>query len=242
MGIKFNGTSTQIAAKEPNVTGNIWTMAAWVNPGTQNNTNNYVLSLGKAASDGTQIVVAGAGLGLSSNYGGVGSTGWGKSLTAGVWAHVLQTQNGGAGTFYVNGVQTGTTGLTPLAPTGKFVIGNWDTGTEFFTGLIADVAVWDANLKVPQIAALGLGILRPNQVRPQDLISWWPLGVQSIGAGGAVPDLSSFGNTGVGTGSPIPAPDPPFISERVITLLPGLVVPSIFQGPPPPILHAQIVL
>jgi hypothetical protein len=49
-----------------------------------------------------------------------------------------------------------------------------DNPQRFFTGYIAHVAIWDANLSDSDSASLGRGV-SPLSVRPANLVAYWPL-------------------------------------------------------------------
>jgi hypothetical protein len=71
------------------------------------------------------------------------------------------------------------TSTTNRAATGldRFVIGaNYNGGTPagFFDGLVALVAVWNAQLTQAEVVALSVGA-HPRMIRPENLLHFWPL-------------------------------------------------------------------
>lgn len=97
--------------------------------------------------------------------------------------------------------------LTPVTDAGefnvpapvKFVIGAIDSnGTpgQFFTGCLADVALYNGPLTATEVTDLGNGTLRPNTSMSKQLLGYWPLDV----AAATYTDMSGLGNTGTAFG------------------------------------------
>lgn len=90
----------------------------------------------------------------------------------GVWASSTSRQafcDGGGGVI-------DTTSKVPVAPT-ETLIGARKTGVSrdgFFTGLIAEIAVWNVSLSSAEMAALRTG-LDPSTVRGGSLVDYWRL-------------------------------------------------------------------
>lgn len=210
MARSFNGTSDLISANNPVDTTTAFSISCWINPNSsQNNATSYFLGIGKASSDGMQASVDLTTLQLRINVGNVQNIQWGFNLTAATWANVVATYDGNAATRnligYVNAVQklnTTVSGPTHAA-TGHFNLGDWDTGTEFYHGLISDVAVWSVVLTQGEITALSLGC-RPWLIRPASIVAYWPL----YGLASPEPEFGGTANNGSLTGT-VAANDPP---------------------------------
>jgi hypothetical protein len=107
-------------------------------------------------------------------------------------------------------------------------------------GTLADAAFWEARLSDPEIYALQNGA-RPWQIRPQKLVSWWPLDGYRHPALDRGLKKNHGGNVGttLATGPPLLNPAPILLSLPD----PSVVMPSMIPPPPPPfILMPQIVM
>jgi hypothetical protein len=156
----------------------------------QTNISMYVKSTGKLA-----VYYNGA----NAFYDGTGT----NTLTSGIWYHLSAIfPNGVAPTGYVNGNLDGT-GNAIFTQNGHSVTQSGTDATNWFGGVLADVAIWPVALSQAELSALSKGA-RPNTIRPPSLIGWWPLdGIQS-----PEPDLSGNVNNGTLTGTTFAAGPP----------------------------------
>ncbi len=140
-----------------------------------------------------------------------GGTPFAAGLSANAWYHygfsVSAPHSSGDFFMCINGkvVFSNNTGTVASASTSRTMIGTRDDAFSFYNGRIAHVAMWGATLTPAEHILLARGV-RPNRIRPLDLVGYWPLaGIQS-----PEPDLSGYGNNGVlnGTGY---VDDPPLV-------------------------------
>lgn len=133
--------------------------------------------------------------------------------TVGSWAYVICTWNGSAYAIYVNSSApdnsvndaTGPSGLVPGGGTGVSIGCDAAGPGKFWTGNMAEVAVWNTALNTANITSLVNGV-RPFRVNSANLVDWWPLD----GLASPEPDLSGKGNNGTLTGTAL-APGPPIM-------------------------------
>ena len=84
-------------------------------------------------------------------------------------------------TAYIDGGNAGTDTTSGTVGTlGQTLIGTaWDSSNStfgaFFSGRIAEAAIWDVELTAAEVAALARRYT-PLQIRPQSLVAYWPLG------------------------------------------------------------------
>jgi hypothetical protein len=161
------------------------------------------------------------------------------TFSANTWNHVAATLDQINGfTSYINGAVDVTHAASLLGSNANqaFLIGNSSSGGTPFKGYIGHVAIWNVVLSKFEIGALALGA-RPNTVRPQALVFYWPLD----GYGHPALDLGFTRNNGALTGTTL-VPGPPFISAAPV--FPGVPMPQSFMTVIPPsfVLMPQIVM
>jgi len=109
-----------------------------------------------------------------------------NSITLNTWQHIAMTWDGSTTAtnvhFYVNGVETGyqiqTNGGGPFDNASTNLrIGNLNTGTRSFDGLISDVALWVSQLSQHEISQLATNRTKylPLQISPDTLRRYFPL-------------------------------------------------------------------
>src|SRR5215469_10946685 len=93
------------------------------------------------------------------------------TASTGVWHHCAFTVVGGGGAMavYVDGISVGTAAASGGQALTTLDIGNNNAGNSNWKGFIADFALWTIALSQVEISALALGVLRPHQIRPQEL-------------------------------------------------------------------------
>jgi hypothetical protein len=104
-----------------------------------------------------------------------GSIAGGTTMIAGKWWHACGTiTSGGSAVLYINGVSDGTgTSSFGNPSTATAGIGYDPVNNRFWTGYIADVAVWNTALSSGQVTQLFNGT-RPINVNSANLQGWWP--------------------------------------------------------------------
>lgn len=201
MARSFNGTSDFIdvgSASVLNITG-AFTSSIWLFP-TSLATFNQVYSKNNGNSTYWQCYIASGGQVHAqldgASLGNVIST---NSISTNVWSHIAIARDGSNNVhIYINGADAGgsATGSNGSTTGQDLTIGKDIVNSRFWTGTLADFAIWTTNLSTLEIAGLAEGV-RPIRTRPQSLIGWWPLdGLQS-----PEPDLSGSANNGTLTGT-----------------------------------------
>ncbi|MBC8410229.1 MAG: prepilin-type N-terminal cleavage/methylation domain-containing protein [Rhodobacteraceae bacterium] len=152
------------------------------------------------------LIIENGGLGLSM---GITSNRWqtGKSVTAGVWQHVVAIYDNGSMRFYHNGIEFTTSSAEGNhSSNGTFTIGaNQNGGYNFYTGLIDEVAVWDEALTASEITTLynsGEGINAStnsgNYTSSTNLVGYYKM---DNGQGSIITDQSGHSNNGTISGA-----------------------------------------
>jgi len=130
------------------------TVEAWIRPTTLPGAGNFASVVTKAESYSLQF--NGPRLEFTTMLNGArrrvqAAAG---AIVAGQTYHVVGTYDGSTQRLYVNGTQVATAAFTGAVGTNatQLVLGSWDTGSEFFSGTIDDVAVYNKVLTAASIA------------------------------------------------------------------------------------------
>lgn len=159
------------------------TLAVWANP-TVTNVAAGIIAVNSPTTSRAGIS-CGAGGSLaafcSDSSGVTASSSFtnASAWTPGVWAHacaVFAATN--SRSIYINGTLSASdTATNLLAGADRVVIGmriaSGSPGA-YFSGVLAEAAVWNVALSAPEIASLAAGF-KPNRVRPQNLVFYAPL-------------------------------------------------------------------
>jgi hypothetical protein len=203
MSRSFNGSNQYAEATNVGLSStNTATFACWFYPIQDNGITGIFISRTGGFSGLLFNSAAGNPFSASWNTNGYG-TATGLNPTLNQWnfgAGVVTPANinaylGTAGGT-LNSAQTYTGNPGAISPT------TWDLardpgGNLLLDGFIAEAAIWNASLILPELDALLAGV-PPHCVRPQALVGYWPLwGLQS-----PEPDLSGNANNMTLTGSP----------------------------------------
>lgn len=236
MARSFNGSSDVVTTGNFNTPNTPITISLWAKSSTA--TTGLQAFIGTrcgAANLGPQFRFDGSGnLQFSRNNVLVIATSSGITLSNSAFKLCAVTYDQVNCIFYygdASGVQTSTTAtnLGLSTNTNGYTIGasctnNSDVAsTQWFSGPLADVAVWNVILTTSEITALCRGA-RPSRVRPLSLLSWWPLdGLQS-----PEPDLSGNAHNGTltGTASALGPPFMPFTPRWPQSIIVGAAAPS----------------
>jgi hypothetical protein len=243
----FNGSSDSIDFGTWTQTGQTsYTASLWVYPNSFPATAQFMFEINASAGVAQQVLIDATtgklGWYINNNHAGPqnfqdpGT----NALSLNTWSNLIwgyDTSNiAGNGAFgFINNVSDFTpfdTGSTVAWPSGAHLFVGFD-GTvpnRYFNGRIAEVAVWTGiTLTSLERAAILAGV-RPNAIRPKNLVFWAPLG----GIQSPEPDLSGFAKNGTLTGTN-PAFGPP-----VAPFTPRWPQ-NLFAAPPVFILMPQIV-
>jgi hypothetical protein len=96
----------------------------------------------------------------------------------GSWSHVAGTFNATTNFVYLNGVQaTGAAARTAPVSVSDTYLGAEGAVGNYWSGDLAECAIWNVALTAADVAALALGV-SPLFVRPDALIAYWPVSGQ----------------------------------------------------------------
>ena len=151
----FDGTSSYIGFANPPITQtDSWSIVAWINPASFDQTG---IAVGMGYDDG--FVGNGYSLGVKMNqlypvFDGIEDINPGFTFpSVNQWYQIVMLRNSGTTFFYVNGVPTiYNLTDTPQTPT-AFQIGS-STGYRFFNGAIDDVRIYNRALSSNEVAQL----------------------------------------------------------------------------------------
>jgi hypothetical protein len=151
-GLSFNGSNNYVSASWNNLTGNAArTISAWFKT---NNTNsaNWV-------SWGTSSTNYLSQIGIYS--GGIGYLGYNNDLTVSAapyadnnWHHLVVTFDGANMVLYIDGTSKNTGAKTLATGTSGINIGRAINGTNYYTGNLDEVGIWNRALSQGEITAL----------------------------------------------------------------------------------------
>jgi hypothetical protein len=170
-GAQFNGASSYVQAGIPLLTPNTITIAAWV----------YVTG---GASQWDAVTNTGTTL-FSANPSGIyfwpDTNNYGFSYsTSGLanrWSFIAATWNyaAGSGALYINGQQVaaGSSSSPQRRAVTQMTIGSY--GGAYYTGSIADVQMYNAQLSAAQINALYQEGVAGAPALAGNVVGWWPL-------------------------------------------------------------------
>lgn len=152
------------------------TLAAWCKPTNLLSTQG-ILTLGTSASTPSHRISLITGLARVTSYSGSEASVNTTTATAGAWNHVAGVFNAAnSRSIFINGggKQTNTTNLAPTF--NRITIGCtiFNTNLDFFTGEIAECAVWNTALTDDEVASLARGY-SPQLIHPQNLLYYVPL-------------------------------------------------------------------
>lgn len=206
MAVDVNGSTDYLEyTSSAPVTAVPITLAAWVKPTSVAalGSPTWILRVGNHASydQGFALQQAeGSGFFRYRIHSGASvsepdTTGW----TAGAWQHIAGVSSSSTShTCYRNGV-AGSTLTTAVTPTGvNYVsVGRLDAlgGVDYFSGSIAECAVWNVALSATEIAALAAG------ADPRRVSATFPVFYVSLRDSGDFSDLSGGGRTLTNNGS-----------------------------------------
>lgn len=184
MSVLANGTTSTLELGSALVTAAPLSMACRVNPATVATQQSFVCISQKASASGDffQLLVNATGgpiyRALAAGVAGA-ATGTNNTMQALRWNSLFGIERSSASRMLISNGQQFVTNTTSITPSGlnttnvsaryvASVIAQW------VNGLMADVAVWNADLSVSEAMAYAAGT-PPDQIRPQNLILFLPL-------------------------------------------------------------------
>ena len=186
MAILYDDASSQYAFRGSwtSVVAAPLTMAAWFKTDTVA-INQFICGLSDTANNNDFFLLGLVSAQLNALMGdGAGNNAATVSAaSANVWQHAAGVfASTTSRTAYLNGTAGAaeTTARTP-ASIDTFAIGchKDNVPDTFFSGLVANVAVWNVALTAPDIAALAAGV-SPRSVRPDALVALYDSGAESL--------------------------------------------------------------
>lgn len=183
MSYSFNGSSSALDVGSAILTGYPMSMACWFNPASAAVTYSAISIDEKASSGGVDR------FGLVPNAGTIRTTrgSAGTIVNAdSTGAYQAARWNHGCGVFtsatlatsYNQGGFAGTnvTSNTPAGIDQTTIGARWSSSalTTFFSGLIAEAAIWNCALTASDVRALAAG-MAPSAVRPESIVLYLPL-------------------------------------------------------------------
>ena len=128
------------------------------------------------------------------------------TLSTGTWYHVALIHNGTSAELYLNNSQSSSGSRVVESPTANygssFKIGSYFSGSNYFQGLLDEVAVFNSALSASNITAIyNSGV--PSNISTLNPVGWWRMGDGTeAGSGTTVYDMSSNSNNGTLTNGP----------------------------------------
>lgn len=161
------------------------TLACWIRPTT---TSGFQRAMTWSASGTGQVAASvllnypSAGNVSSQVYGGMGNilpTASGTFATN-TWHHVACVTESLRARCYLDG-SAGSDGTWATQASWSFStylsLGRADnTASQYYDGRIADAAVWSVALTAAEVQAMASGLRSADQIRPDALVAYWPLG------------------------------------------------------------------
>lgn len=178
----FNGTTQYFIGGSAPVSAVPLTMMCWF----RGNSTLTGALMSLSTNGGTarySLVAAGTVAGDPIQVGSTNSAGTGANavtstgFTSGVWTHAAGVwATTSSRTAYINGGDSGTETTNITAGADRTLIGARISTTvgAFFTGRIAEAAIWNTDLS-PEEIAIGARGFSPWQIRPQSLVFYAPL-------------------------------------------------------------------
>ena len=137
-------------------------------------------------------------------------------ISSGVWYHAAFVFTGSAITVYYNGNASPTVSMTGVldSVTRNVDIGSSGGTSDFMSGNIDEVAIFDSALSASDISTLRGGASAGTLGVPADIsslnpVGWWRMGDNDGGTGTTITDQGSGGNDGTLTNGPTFSTDVP---------------------------------
>jgi len=220
--ISLDGTDDNIvlATSSDFDTTSAFTISAWVNPTAL---TNYEHVWSRFSSSHTQFYITPSG-NLTLTVDRVSFPASTGTVSTGSWQHIAVSWQSGTGAtaFYINGsaAGTGTNTTTLSSGTTKVTIGTKATpsGSNFFNGLMDEVALFNSVLSASQISNIYKGETNggsggtngvPGDLATFSPLGWWRMGDDDGATGTTITDQGSGGNNGTLTNGPTFSTDVP---------------------------------
>lgn len=203
--VSFDGTDDFIdvgAVSDLNGSISAVTISAWFNVSAF---GDAVISGGSSGSDRFYMQIYDS---TTIRYGsGVGFDDFiVPTLSTGTWYHIALVHNGTSAALYLNNSQSSSGSQVVESPTANYgsslKIGSYFSGSNYFQGLLDEVAVFDSALSASNITSIyNSGV--PNDISSLSPVGWWRMGDGTeAGSGTTIYDMSSNSNNGTLTNGP----------------------------------------
>ena len=172
MSVSLNGTTQTESKASAIVSALPMTFACWGNS-TSATTNQVLVAQYNSGSTGVIMDLSTTGtVRAFVNSGTVAATT--TSITVNTWFHACATYASGGSAVYLNGGSKGTATITSIGTPTATYIGSKTATSLFFSGQMAFVAIWNAQLIDAEVSALAGGA-DPRRVHPQSLVEYVPM-------------------------------------------------------------------
>jgi hypothetical protein len=182
----FNGSSDHINCGNPSLlTGTNYSVVAWMRPATVSDGLSHVAVGWRSTSASNPITLQIDHVDTQARFivrdgsGNIANSTLSSSIALNTWHCVVGTRSGNTAQVYVDGVAGASSTVTLGTITTNSlnigaVVNGSATRVQYFSGHLAEVAIWNATLTADEALALGRGV-PPILVRPQSLVFWVPL-------------------------------------------------------------------
>lgn len=174
MSRQFNGSTQYLGTGSSPISGNPFTLGGWFNGDTLTG-NDTIISLGDANNEIT-LYMAGDTVNLFLKGGtpllNIATT---AMASTGTWSHAAGV--GVSATdhrVFFDGGNKGSSGTSVSPVPVNARIGRSPSSSNFFDGLLAEMAVWNVALSDAEIALWAKGF-SPLFIQPHNLVAYWPL-------------------------------------------------------------------
>jgi hypothetical protein len=189
-------------------TNGLFTISAWLLPGSQNGGYGVALSEDGYLVSGFRFGIQGTEFCFWTIQDAGTITGCSGSKPLNAWYHFVAVYGNQQLSLYLNGVNVYNGSGTYISPTVPLTIGR--AGGAAFNGSVADVQVYNAALSAAQVSALYANGLSATPILPANIVGWWPLN-------GNANDLSGYNNNGIWSGTIEYAPRPSYVTSIYIS-------------------------
>jgi len=147
--LNFDGTDDRVLVSQA-VTQSQFSYAFWMKPSSLPESSAYVISEGLSYTNTNYVTLNSAGnLDFRIFSSQIATSN--APVSPNSWYHITGTYNGTAGTLYINGRQVAQASATKGGTPDRFAIGGGTSGTNYFSGQIDDVQIFNYALTEEQI-------------------------------------------------------------------------------------------
>ncbi len=176
----FDGVANSLSLSSAVVPNEPFTFSCWFNTDVVD-ARDLMQFYENAGTHEIRLGLRGAGFGttvqfVANDAGGFSRAETSTSYSTGTWHHacgVAAANNSRA--VYLDGAGKGTNGVNKVLTLDRTAIGrNIQLGAQALNGRMAELGIWNTALSDDEVASLARGFV-PTLIRPQSLVSYWPL-------------------------------------------------------------------